>query len=87
MKLNECFVLREIKDKYFLVAVINNEFTNNLININEVAAKILILANEGHNVEKIIEDLSIEYNADLNRISVDVKSFIQYALENKILID
>ncbi|MBE6663118.1 MAG: PqqD family protein [Ruminococcaceae bacterium] len=87
MKIKEGFILRDVADKTFVVAVgeLSKTF-NGIITLNETGKFIWQLLTKDTTEEEIVEKLLIEFeDAQRDVVEKDVKSFIEKLKGDRIL--
>lgn len=78
MKIKDGFILREVAGSFVVVAVGKRatEF-NGVINLNETSAFMWRMLEKGATNEEIVTEMSKEYDAPIDVLERDVKSFTQ----------
>ena len=78
MKIKDGFILREVAGSFVVVAVGKRatEF-NGVINLNETSAFMWRMLEKGATTEEIVTEMSKEYDAPIDVLERDVKSFTQ----------
>ncbi len=86
MKIKEGFVLRRVLDEAIVVA--SGEASKNfhgMIKLNETAAVIWELIDEGNSEEEIAKKLSEKYEISLEQATADTKAMIAVMAEKGII--
>lgn len=88
MKVNENFVLRKIKEEYFLVHFKANEISRDVIFLNSVGAQVFQMAPDCLNVslltENVAEVFQVENDGDAKRM---IRDFIDEMLTIGLLME
>ncbi len=87
MKIKEGFILRDVADKTFVVAVgeLSKTFTG-IITLNETGKYIWQMLTEGTTEEAIVEKMLVDWEgAEREIVEKDVKSFVERLKGDNIL--
>ena len=84
--MNKDYLLREAAGEYLLIPLIDGQSQfNSIIKMNETGAFIWKGLEKGHTAEKIAADMAQEYNVEPKQAECDVREYIDYLREKKIL--
>ena len=70
-------------DESSVLLVMNDEYT--LSFLNETASKFLDLCNGEKNVSEILHEMQLEYDVDMNTLTLDIMQLIRNLQKNRIL--
>ncbi len=85
-KLSEKLMLKKIGDKYVFLP--KDEFEiKKLYFTNEIGYQILGFLMKGMPIEKIVNELLLYYEVEKSVLENDVKGFISYLLEKKVIYE
>ena len=88
MKINDCFVLREVYDTYLLVPVYRNEISNNIVSFNRTGALILKEAQAAFDKQELLRIVNNRVNQENSDvIKSQLNEFIEQHIIMKYLIE
>lgn len=88
MKVNSDLILRNIYGKYILMPVRKNDASNDPIVLNDVAADIWLLAEQGMSFDEIVSAMVYKYGLEKNSVEeASVRQFICLLAEQKLLFE
>lgn len=88
MKVNECFILRKIKDDYFLVPFRKNIISREVIYLNNVGAQIFLLSDQCLTpkilADNVAELFGVKHDNEAKKM---INDFISQMLEMGLLVE
>lgn len=88
LKIKSGFILRKIANSDIVIPIGNNIANfNGLITLNESAAFLFKLINEGSSTTELIDDLINQYGIDRELASNDIERFILQLKQADMLMD
>ena len=88
MKINDCFVQREVYATYLLVPVYRNEISNNIVSFNRTGALILKEAQAAFDKQELLRIVNNRVNQENSDvIKSQLNEFIEQLIIMKYLIE